>query len=164
MPSDEPLIDTWRSLVRPMTVFLILVAVGTGSLLAIQAGINAQLRLRTGDAIQAAMISTAVSTISLLLLTIARHKPFAPFHQLSDGPWWIWIGGVLGAAIVTLTLLLISRLGGAVFFGSTVLGQLLAALVIDQYGLFGVQQHSINAPRVAGAAMLVGGVILIRAF
>jgi bacterial/archaeal transporter family-2 protein len=150
--------------VRPMTVFLVLIAVGTGSMLAVQAGINAQLRLRTGDAIQAAMISTSVSTISLLLLTLIRRRPFAPLHQLTDGPWWIWTGGVLGAAIVTLTLVLVTRLGGAVFFGSIVLGQLLAALAIDHFGVFGVQQHAINPQRVAGAVMLVGGVILIRAF
>jgi len=147
-----------------MTLLLVLIAVGMGSLLAIQAGINAQLRVRTGDAIQAAMISTCVSTITLVLVTLARRRPFAPLHQLTDGPWWIWIGGILGAVIVALTLVLVTRLGGAVLFASSILGQLVAAMAIDHYGLFGVPQHSVNAQRIAGAAMLVGGVILIRAF
>jgi bacterial/archaeal transporter family-2 protein len=147
-----------------MTLFLVLIAVGMGSLLAVQAGINAQLRLRTGDAIQAALISTSVSTASLLIVTLIRRHPIAPLHQLTNGPWWIWTGGLLGAVIVALTLVLVTRLGSAVLFASIILGQLLAALAIDHYGLFGVPQHSVNGQRITGAVMLVAGVVLIRAF
>ena len=41
------------------------------------------------------------------------------------------------------------------------LGQLLAALVIDHYGWIGFPQHAISVTRIAGAALLFGGVLLI---
>jgi transporter family-2 protein len=150
--------------VRRMTLFYVLVAIGMGSMLALQAGINGQLRIRTGDAIQAALISTSLSTTSLLIIALLERHPVASINQLTDGPWWIWTGGFLGAALVALTLVMVTRLGGAVLFAAIVVGQMLTALTIDHYGFFGVPQHSINAPRVAGALCLVLGVVLIRAF
>jgi transporter family-2 protein len=41
---------------------------------------------------------------------------------------------------------------------------MLAALIIDHFGYFGIPQHSVSAPRAAGALLLVVGVVLIRAF
>ena len=41
---------------------------------------------------------------------------------------------------------------------------MLASLVIDQYGLIGFPEHPITLFRVLGAALLVAGVVLIRAF
>lgn len=150
--------------VRPMTLFLVLIAVGMGVLFAMQAGINAQLRIRTGDAIQAAAVSTCVSTITLLTLTLIRRRPVASFDQLTSGPWWIWIGGVMGAAIVALTIVMVVRLGAATLIASILVGQMLAAITIDHYGFFGVPQHTVSAPRIAGALLLVVGVVLIRTF
>jgi transporter family-2 protein len=150
--------------VRLMTVFFLLIAVGMGVLFAMQAGINAQLRIRTGDAIQAAAVSTSVSTITLFVITLIRHQPIAPLDQLTSGPWWIWIGGVMGAVIVALTLVMVVRLGASVLIASILVGQMLAALIIDHFGYFGIPQHSVSAPRIAGALLLVVGVVLIRAF
>ena len=149
---------------RLMTIFLLLIAVGMGVLFAVQAGVNAQLRIRTGDAIQAAAVSTCVSTITLITLTLIRHKPVASLDQLTSGPWWIWTGGVMGAVIVALTLVMVVRLGAAVLIASILVGQMLAAITIDHYGFFGVPQHAVSAPRIAGALLLVVGVVLIRAF
>jgi bacterial/archaeal transporter family-2 protein len=151
-------------MVRPMTFILLLVAVGMGVLFAVQAGVNAQLRIRTGDAIQAALISTSVSTMTLFIIAFIRRQPVASLDQLTSGPWWIWLGGVMGAVIVALTLVLVVRLGAAVLIASILVGQMLAALTMDHFGLLGVSQHSISAPRVAGAVLLVVGLVLIRAF
>src|SRR5262245_54583050 len=124
-----------------MTLFFMLIAVGMGAMFATQAGINAQLRIRTGDAIQAAAVSTCVSTITLLTLTLIRRHPVASFDQLTSGPWWIWTGGILGAAIVALTIVMVVRLGAATLIASILVGQMVAAIIIDQYGFFGVPQH-----------------------
>ena len=43
-----------------------------------------------------------------------------------------------------------------------VTGQMLASLVFDHFGLFGVPQHAADPWRLAGAALLVLGVVLIR--
>ncbi|MBV9521765.1 MAG: DMT family transporter, partial [Alphaproteobacteria bacterium] len=41
-------------------------------------------------------------------------------------------------------------------------GQMLASLAFDHYGLFGIAPHPADLPRLAGAALLIAGVALIR--
>jgi transporter family-2 protein len=38
------------------------------------------------------------------------------------------------------------------------------SLVIDHFGLFGIQQHSLNVWRLLGGALMTGGIVLISVF
>jgi Putative inner membrane exporter, YdcZ len=53
-------------------------------------------------------------------------------------------------------------LSAATFFALFVAGQMLGSIAFDHFGLSGVPVHPVRAIRIAGAALLVGGVILIR--
>jgi transporter family-2 protein len=46
--------------------------------------------------------------------------------------------------------------------GLAVTGQLLAGLVVDKAGLLGAPMHEITLGRMAGAGLLVAGVVMIR--
>jgi transporter family-2 protein len=141
------------------------IAVAMGCFLAVQVAVNGGLRLRTGDPAHAALISTTISTASLLLYSVAIvRKPWPDPAQLTSAPWWIWTGGLLGAVYVATSLVLLSRLGGAILFASIVVGQMLATLAMDHFGLFGLPRHEVNPWRVLGAIFLVTGVALIRHF
>jgi bacterial/archaeal transporter family-2 protein len=41
-------------------------------------------------------------------------------------------------------------------------GQVLAAVTLDHFGAFGLTPHPIGAARLAGAVLLIAGVVLIR--
>jgi transporter family-2 protein len=110
------------------------------------------------------MISTAVSSTSLLLVTLIRGHAWPSFSEMTSMPWWLWTGGLMGALYVALAPLLAVRMGGAVFFAVVLVGQMLAAMIFDQYGLLGLPQHDFSIPRLLGAMMLVAGVVLIRWF
>jgi transporter family-2 protein len=43
-----------------------------------------------------------------------------------------------------------------------VAGQMFGSIVFDHFGLMGVPVHPVSAVRIAGALLLVGGVVLIR--
>lgn len=141
-----------------------LLAVGLGTFLSIQTGINAQLRSRVGDPTHAALISVAVSAVSLVVYSAVLRRPWPDPGELVQSPWWVWTGGLLGAAYLALTLVLLPRLGAAILFSLVVVGQMLAALVLDHVGALGLSQHPVNAWRLLGVAFLVGGVALIRWF
>lgn len=49
-------------------------------------------------------------------------------------------------------------------FGLIVAGQMALALFLDHQGWLGASRHVINAPRLAGAAAIVFGVVLIRRY
>jgi transporter family-2 protein len=149
--------------VRVTFWFLVAVALTMGFFMAIQPVINGQLRVRMGTPAQAAMISTSVSTISLLLFVLVIQRPGWPESAtLTSAPWWVWTGGLLGAVYVAVSIVLVQRLGGAVAFSLVVLGQMISALVIDHVGWLGLAQHAISPGRVLGVMMVVGGVAMIR--
>jgi transporter family-2 protein len=62
---------------------------------------------------------------------------------------------------VASTTVLGPRLGAAALLALTLSGQMLAALIIDHYGIIGFPQSTITPSRLIGAALLVAGVLLI---
>ena len=150
-------------MVRLMTLILILLAVTIGSLVVIQASINSELRIVVGDAWRAALISTSVSTISLLTITtVIQGRPWPSAEAANAATWWMWVGGVIGAIYVAASSILVARLGSVVLFALVILGQLVTSVVMDHFGLLGLEKHDISLPRLLGVAMLLGGVVLIR--
>jgi transporter family-2 protein len=148
-----------------MTLLLILVAMGGGALVVTQTSINARMRLQADSPWQAALVSTTVSTVFLLTLsTVITRHPYPRLERIHGTPWWIWTGGLLGALYVALSLVLVKKLGSGVLFSAVILGQMIAALLIDQFGLIGSPKHEITAPRVLGVVMIVAGVALVRLF
>lgn len=148
-----------------MVAFLIGVALVMGVFMAVQPAINLELRRFVGSPAQAAMVSTFVSTISLgIFVFVIQRKPWPSWHAALSTPWWIWIGGLLGAAYVAISVVLISRLGAAFAFSLVVLGQMVTALFLDQFGWFGVPIHDLSPGRLIGAALVISGVVLIRLF
>jgi transporter family-2 protein len=147
-----------------MFTALLVLALLSGAALAVQAAINAQLRVVLGTPVLAALASFVVGTVVLAAFALVTRggRPDAP--AVAGAPWWVWAGGVIGAVYVTLTVILVPRLGPALLFGTIVAGQMLAALVLDHYGLLGVPTHPVNAGRLAGALLLIAGVVLIRRF
>lgn len=150
-------------MIRVSFWFLVGLALVMGCFMAIQPAINGQLRFRMGTPAQAAMISTSVSTISLLFFVLAVQRPSWPDGEtLRSAPWWIWTGGLLGAVYVAVSIVLVQRLSAAVAFSLVVFGQMVCALILDHFGWLGLGQHEVTPGRLAGVALVVVGVVMIR--
>ena len=145
-------------------LFYILLAMLAGLCVPAQAGINAQLNGWTRSPVLAAAISFAVGTVALFGYALLSRIPLPPFASLTGYPWWIWLGGLLGAFFVAITLVLVSKLGATAMLALVVAGQMLASLFLDHFGLLGYQMHPINLWRVTGVFFVVGGVILVWYF
>jgi transporter family-2 protein len=98
----------------------------------------------------------------MALLAVAMRDPLPPASVIARVPWWAWSGGVLGAILIGLSILLVPQLGGAAFIALLVTGQMVAALAFDHYGWLGIPERPIDIPRLLGVALLVGRVIMIR--
>lgn len=145
------------------SIYLVIALVG-GVALTFQAGVNTQLRAWVGDPARAALISFIIGGAALLLYSLAVRSPWPDVRMLAGAPWWVWIGGLIGAVYVVVTVSVVPRLGAAVFFAVVVGGQMLASLVADHFGWVGFPQHPISLGRIAGAALILAGVLLIRLF
>ncbi len=137
-------------------------AVVAGMSFVVQGGVNARLRGALGSPNWAALISYAGGTLVMALVVLAARDPVPALAAVARSPWWAWLGGLFGAVYVVVIILLLPRLGNAALLALFVLGQMIASLAFDQIGAFGTPRHPIDAVRIVGVLMLVGGVVLIR--
>jgi bacterial/archaeal transporter family-2 protein len=144
----------------------ILVALGfiAGACLPTQAAINAQLRVALGSPGAAAAVSFGIGTVLLALYTAASAGPMPAWGSVQATPWWVWIGGALGALYVISALVIAQRLGTMVLVGTLIAGQMIASVVLDHLGAFGLSVHPVSWQRIAGAVLVVAGALVIRAF
>lgn len=137
-----------------------LVAALVGAGLTVQVGMNATVRLASGSAVLAAIVNFVVGLAALVVVALASGARWAPGSSATI-PAWAWFGGLLGAVYVASTTVLGPRLGAAALLALTLAGQMLAALIVDHYGIIGFPQSPVTPSRLLGAALLVAGVLLI---
>jgi bacterial/archaeal transporter family-2 protein len=143
---------------------LLLLAIASGAGLALQAGINARLGKALGSSAWAACASTAVSTIVLLVYALATRQTFPSGRTIAQIPAWGWLGGVMGAIFVATVIVAAPRIGVAATTGLAIGGQIMLAVILDHYGLMGLERHPINPARLLGMVLLIAGVILVKRF
>ena len=146
-----------------MVVVFALLAAAIGASVVLQASINGELRTLVGDPYRTALVSTTVSTLFLIVMsTLLVGRPVPDGSLFSNAPWWIWVGGVLGAIYVAASAYLVSKLGSAFMFSVIIFGQLMMAVLMDQFGWVGLDKNPITAPRAVGIALVLVGAILVR--
>jgi bacterial/archaeal transporter family-2 protein len=144
----------------------IAMAMAAGACLAVQAGVNGRLARGLGSSSLAAFASFAVGTLVIAVYLLVTRAPFrAALAGAAAIPVWVWfLGGALGSFYVISVIYLAPKLGAATTLGWVVAGQMLAGLLLDHLGALSFPQHAISAPRLVGAALIVGGAVLIRAY
>lgn len=145
----------------PATAIPLLLALVAGILVAVQAPTNAILAKASGSPVVAAFISFLVGTVALAALVAATSgRVFAP--ELRDVPWYAWVGGLYGAIFVAVAAFAAPRIGIGVLLTAAIAGQLLAAVILDHYGFFGLPRQPVNLTRIAGVALVLAGAVLVR--
>ena len=138
----------------------VLLGVGAGCLVGMQAPINSRLG-RTVGSIEAATISFLVGTVALVLILLVVRGGLGNLGQVGRAPWWALVGGLLGAVYVSVALVAVRTLGASGLTAVVITGQLVISVVIDRFGLLGVAKQQIGASRIAGLVLLVAGVTLV---
>jgi transporter family-2 protein len=144
-----------------MPSLLYALAFTAGVTLIIQVGVNTALRNALGSPVIAGLVSFLVGSAAIAAFVLITRTPWPARAQLLGVPLWAWSGGALGAFYVISTVVAGPRLGAATLLALVVLGQLATALAVDHFGWLGFPQHSLTLVRLAGAALLFGGVLLI---
>ena len=144
------------------TVSIVLSIILVGATLAMQAPANAVLARALGDPVAAAALSFGIGFIVLTMIALLRGADAPNFGGLRSIPWWALSGGALGALWVLAAILAVPRLGVVTMFSAMIFGQLIAALLIDKVGGFGLQPRDLNPTRVLAVALVGVGVMLSR--
>ena len=106
-----------------------------GITVAVQPSINGRLAERIG-VVESSCISFAVGTLALFAIVLLSGRA-GNLRGIVDAHWWELTGGLLGAFFVTLTIVIVPRIGTASAMAATIAAQLMTGLLLDHYGLFG---------------------------
>lgn len=136
-------------------------AFAAGMGVAVQFGVNGQLRRLSNQPIWASFVSFFVGTAALFLCFIATRRAWPAGDHLAHAPWWVWTGGLLGAFYVVVSVVSGPRLGSAALVACVIVGQLVASVVIDHFGWVGYPIHAVSPGRIIGALLLLAGVTCV---
>ena len=138
----------------------VLLGVGAGCLVGMQAPINSRLGKTVGS-LQAASFSFLVGTAVLLVIAAFVRGGLGSLSQVGDVPWWALVGGLLGAVYVTVALVAVRTLGASGLTAVVIAGQLAISVAIDRFGLLGVARQPVGVQRVLGLVLLIAGALLV---
>ena len=135
-----------------------------GAMLPFQFGINAQLAHWVGSPLRATLASFVVGTIVLLVATLLFARGWPGSDRVSAAPWWVWLGGLLGAFYVLGSVVTAPKLGAATLVAIILAGQAVASLLVDHFGWVGFKENPVTPGRLAGMGLVAAGVALVRIF
>jgi transporter family-2 protein len=146
-----------------MGLFWSALGIASGAFIAVQAPINSQLARGLGLPVAAAAFSFLSGAIVLGLATmlVTRGQGIS-LDWKAPAPWLFVAGGILGGAYVTISTILIPRIGAAALMAFLVAGQLVAGMLLDRIGFLGMAVREISLGRLVGAVLLMTGALLIR--
>lgn len=143
--------------------FLLLLIAGMSAfVIPFQAIINSRLGKLTENPLFAAVVSFSGGTLALSVILMIWSRGLPKIPQGVQIPGYLYIGGLLGAVYVTTALTLVPKIGTANFIAATIVGQLLMSITIDHLGILGVAQSPVSATKIAGAILLVAGMLLVQ--
>jgi len=138
----------------------------TGGFIVGQARVNAELGAELGDGVLAAVISFGLGLVLLLVLVAlipagrrGLRRVGAARRRGSLRSWQL-LGGLGGALLVAGQGLTVHVLGTALFTIAVVAGQSSGGLVVDRAGLGPAGPQATTPPRVVGALLMLGAVVL----
>ena len=143
-----------------MILALLAIAIG-GACIAVQAPINARLAGAVGDPVLAAAVSFGVGFAILIAIAVTRGA-LPGLAAAGQAPWWVWLGGALGAFYVWAAVWSVGALGVVTLVAALILGQMLAAIALDASGAFGLAAREITSTRLLASILVAAGVVLSR--
>ena len=131
----------------------------TGVGIPIMAALNSRLGAQIGSPWTAAFILFVVGAVISGVVMVAVGTPQ---HGWFAAPPLYYAGGLLVAFYVLSITWAAPRMGvaNAIFF--VLVGQIIAAGMIDQFGLFGAMRSPLGAQRLAGIALMLVGAYFAR--
>lgn len=140
-----------------------LLALLAGAAIAVQAGLNASLGKQLGNPLFATVVAFGAGLGFTLLATLAVVRQLPDADVLQTVPLYLWFAsGLLSASALVSLYWLIPRMGLGVTMSFVLTGQLLAALLAGHNGWFHLPVAPLTPTKLAGAAALLAGVVMLN--
>ena len=130
----------------------------SGILMSVQGVFNTEVTKQTSVWISAAFVQlTALIVCIAAWLVTGREGQIAGLMRVH--PRYMLLGGVIGAFITYTVIIGMNQLGPARAVMLIVAAQLIAAYLIELFGIFGVDKQPFQWSKVVGMALAIAGIL-----
>ena len=137
---------------------LAVLLVGVG--IAIETPTNALLGKSSGSVLLASLASFLVGSVALGVAALVK-RPQLSAGWLAQTPWYAWVGGLYGAFLVLASAWATPKLGAGTTLVVIVASQVALGVVLDNFGLLGLEPHPAGWLRFAGVAVVTAGALMV---
>lgn len=143
-------------------ILFILLAIFAGTVVTLQGPINVELGKSLNNAYWATFASFFIGTFVVLAFLVISKQSLPSGELIRNTSLWKYLGAVTGAIYVLSVITIIPILG--VGFSTILLmfSQLVTAMVIDHFGLFGYPVRPFDMVRLSGVFLMALGIYLIN--
>lgn len=131
----------------------------SGVLLAFVIVLNGSLTGFYGAYIATVMVHIVGTSVAYLAMKAAK-QPWKPESKL---PLWMYSGGLIGILTTIFQSLAFGQLGVTTVMALCLFGQAATALVVDGFGLLGMEKQAVNRGMLLGVAVSMCGVVYMLA-
>ena len=135
-----------------------IIAIVSGILMSTQGVFNTQVTKQTSLWVSSAFVQFTALLVCLGAWAITDRSSLLALGKVR--PWYLLLGGVLGAFITITVVKATASLGPARASMVIVIAQLIASYLIELLGLFGMEKQPLEWKRVLGMLISIGGVVL----
>lgn len=137
----------------------IIYAATAGILVCLQSVFNTQVSEKIGIWETTTMVHILGLTLSVSILFFAGDGSLSKIGEVNK---LYLVGGFFGAIVVFSSMKAISMLGAAYSISIMLVAQLVIALIIDVFGLFGTQKIHLDFTKPLGVVVMILGIIIFK--
>ncbi len=138
----------------------ILIALLSGALMSIQGVFNTEVTRQSSIWVSAGWVQLTAFVTCLVMWLLTGRPEIQGIWQVR--PWYMLLGGVIGAFITWTVIRSVESLGPAKSALLIVVAQIIVAYGIEVFGLFGVEKTGWEWKKAIGALIAVIGIIIFR--
>ena len=140
-------------------MFGIIFAIISGISMSIQGVFNTKLSEKIGLWETTVLVQGIALICSIIISLFIRNGSYA---NLKNTNKYYLIGGVLGVVITYTVVKSVSLMGATLGIGIILIAQLLAAAIIDAFGLFGSDKIKFTLNNFIGIAFMIIGIVIFK--
>lgn len=131
-----------------------------GVLVGLQSPISGTMAARLGGASSSLIIHLVGLILSVVLVVARGGENLGAWRTM---PPYMLLSGVVGVFLIITLGYTVPRLGAGGAITLIIVGQLMAGVLIDQFGLFGAPVRPLDVSRaIAVVLLLIGGYLMVR--
>jgi bacterial/archaeal transporter family-2 protein len=142
-------------------LILVLVVIG-GAGIPVQVAANKRLENAVQSPALSIALAFAIGAVAMAALAATGWLGRGQVGGATTAPWWAWVGGLLSAFVVIVSIIALPHAGTATVVAATVFGQLIASAILDHFGWMGVPLIRLNGWRICGAVLLFAGASMMQ--